>query len=110
MLPSSLSLSLINFLFCSGMVTHESSNGDCFCLSRSVDWPEEGDGRAHYIRAEVESSGYLIQPASAVESLVTYINQINLKGALPQRVLKKVMKRRAGNLRGLRAYMNALAK
>lgn len=75
-------------------------------MSRSVDWPEEG--KTSYVRADVESSGFLIQPVSQVESLVTYVNQINLKGSLPARALKTILKRRVETLRCLRAYMNEL--
>jgi hypothetical protein len=67
-----------------GMLTKVSSNGDGFCISRSVDWPDEEQHSSKLIRAEVETSGFLIQPATETESLVTYLNQVNLKGNLPQ--------------------------
>lgn len=59
----------------------------------------------HYVRAEVECSGFLIEPAGDNECLVTYLNQADLRGRLPRRLLEKVLGRRVDLLMGLRRYM-----
>ncbi len=89
----------------SGVISRQASNGDCYCISRSVPYDDGVPGVPGCVRAEVEASGYLIQPAGSAESLVVYLAQARLGGRLAQRVTRKAMESRVDTLAALRAFM-----